>query len=122
VAHVEATEIGDDRGGCSVRRPAPRDRHGFARFLPCEILGGIALIAFAIEMLRYWLSSRLRQAHPSTALLCEGLLLYAGWFYVGLCIFVPPSLDYDGGSGFVIDVHLLLPFLLAIDPLVRSRA
>ena len=96
--------------------------HGIRRVLGSEYLGGIALLAFFGEMLRFRLSPRLGQAHPNTALLCAALLLYAGWFYNGLFILDPPSLDYTDGAGFVITIHLLLPFLLAIGPLVRSKA
>ncbi len=95
---------------------------GFARFVGNEYIGGVALLALVGEILHFRLSPRLGQAHPNTALLCEALFLYAGWFYNGLFIFDPPSLDYSDGAGFVITVHLLLPFLLAIGPLVRSKA
>jgi hypothetical protein len=93
-----------------------------ARLLQPEVLGGVALLAFLVEMLRYRWSPRMRQAHPNTAMLCEALLLYAGWFYSGLCVIGRPSLEYDGSVDFIIKIHLLLPFLLAIGPLVRSAA
>jgi hypothetical protein len=62
---------------------------GFAQLIGNERTGGLALMAFLVEMLRYQWSPRLEQAHPNTAILCAALLLYGGWFYNGLFIFTP---------------------------------
>jgi hypothetical protein len=88
-----------------------------APLLTFEGLGSIAALAFSVEALRYFISSRLRQADPATAWLCLGLLIYVGWFMVG-----GVSLEFEDGDRFVIHIYLLLPFLLAIGPLVRSKA
>ncbi len=68
-------------------------------------------------------SSRLRQAHLNTGLLCEFLFLYAAWYRTGLLGILPaPSLYYTNNEGLVYKILLLLPFLLATGPLVRSKA
>ncbi len=86
-------------------------------------LADAALLAFLVEMIRFMSSPRLRQAHRNTGILCEALLLYAAWFRNGLFgILDVPTLEYVGRQGLVYTIMLLVPFLLAIGPLVRSRA
>lgn len=86
-------------------------------------LADAALLALLLEMIRFMGSPRLRQAHRNTGILCESLLLYAAWFRNGLFgILDVPTLEYADRQGLVYKVVLLVPFLLAIGPLVRSRA
>lgn len=91
--------------------------------LEARALATIALLALLVEMIRFMSSPRLRQAHRNTGILCEALLLYAAWFHNGLLgIFDEPSLYYGGNQDLVFKILLLVPFLLAIGPLLRSRA
>lgn len=82
-----------------------------------EILGILAATAFFAETIRRYASSPLQKRDVAIAWLCLSLLIYVGWFMAG-----GVSLEFDDSNRFVIQMHLLLPFLLAIGPLVRSRA
>lgn len=81
------------------------------------LFGGVAVVLFAAEWLRLVVPGRFKTTRPigawvSLALGCYATaLMFADTFY-----------DYSGDSDFVTGVLLLVPFLLAISPLVRAAA
>jgi hypothetical protein len=81
------------------------------------ILGGIAVILFCVEWLRFFASGRFRAASPVAPWVCGALGLYA--FQLML---VDPFLWYAGDAFFVRGILLLLPFLLAMSALIEGRA
>lgn len=82
-----------------------------------SLAGGVAVLGLGVESLRYLASRRLRMAEPVAPWVCIGLGLYAAWL-----MSVEAFLWYTGDSSFVIGVLRLLPFLLAMSPLVRAGA
>ena len=75
----------------------------------------IAVLALVVEFLRQSVSPELRQTRPGCAWLCLGCVVYA----LAL-MYLDPFAEFRGNSWYVINVCLLVPFLLAIGPLVRS--
>lgn len=70
-----------------------------------------------VEGLRRFASPVLRAAKPASPWVCLALGCHA-WFLM----LVEAFLDYSGDADFIRGVLLLLPFLLAIGPLVRAGA
>lgn len=107
--------------GCPWLPKIDRPPEPVARFLGWllspETLGISAGLAFLAEAIRHWISLRLWSAHPTTTWLCLGLLVYAASYLLG-----GPSLEPRDDSDFILAFLGLLPFLLAIGPLVRSGA
>lgn len=82
-----------------------------------SLAGGLAVVALGVESLHYLASRRLRTARPVAPWLCAGLGSYAAWL-----MSVEAFLWYTGDDSFITGVLRLLPFLLAMSPLVRARA
>ncbi len=60
---------------------------------------------------------RLRTAKPAAPWICLALASYAAWL-----MFDEAFLWYSGDRDFIQGVVLMLPFLLAVSPLVRANA
>jgi hypothetical protein len=84
---------------------------------PWCLAGGIAVLMLGIEWLHYLASRRLRTATPVIPLVCLALGSYAVWLMI-----VEAFLWYIDDASFVTGVLLLVPFLLAMGPLIGAGA
>jgi hypothetical protein len=84
---------------------------------PSALCGGFAVLSFGCDGAHYLLSARGRAGHRVSAFLCIALGVYAVILMAGEAF-----LFYSGNESFITGVLLLLPFLLALSPLVRARA
>jgi hypothetical protein len=89
----------------------------FSGFVEWPIAGMSAVLLLAVEFFRYLSFASLRLRNPATPWLCLSLALLAA-----LTIYVDPLVDYRGDITFMVGIYLILPWLLAIGPLVRSKS
>jgi hypothetical protein len=112
--------------GCAVQYAAAglgtalglaRAHHVYWLGVPCSIVGGLSVLLLSVEWLHYLAFRRSRTPAPVIPWVCMTLGSYA------LCLmYVDAFLWYYDDSSFVTGVMLLLPFLLAIGPLVGAGA
>ena len=82
-----------------------------------SLCGCFAVFILAAESLHYLASRPLRTAKPLTPWVCMGLGSYAAWL-----MSTEAFMWYTGDSFFIMGVLRLLPYLLAVSPLVRTGA
>ena len=77
----------------------------------------VSAAGFFIESIRYFASTTLRRKFLITAWLCLALGLFTA-----LLMLSEPFLHYESDVAFIINIHILIIFLIAIGPLVKARA
>jgi hypothetical protein len=77
----------------------------------------MAVFLLIVEFMRFVVSASLRQRNPVTPWHCLFLALFACW-----TMYSEPLANYLGDSTFFTGVYYMLPWLLSVSPMVRSKA